>query len=76
MESILKCCCKKTTSVKKNSTPINDQELLNIFEILDRRYLVRNYQTDPNPPEEMRPYRKKTKTGELIRFFESINKTV
>ena len=77
MESILKCCCgQKKTTVKKNSTPINEQQLLNIFEILDSRYLVRDYKSDPNPPEPMRPYRRKTKTGELIRFFESINKTV
>ena len=78
MKSILKCCCGQNKPIKKkyNSTPINEQQLLNIFEILDQRYLVRDYKSDPNPPEPMRPYRRKTKTGELIRFFESINKTV
>ena len=78
MESILKCCYgqKKPINKKFNSTPINEQQLLNIFEILDKRYLVRSFL--PNETEIMtRPYKlRKSKTQELIQFFESINKTV
>ena len=80
MDILKKCCCggqKKPIKKKYNSTPMNDEKvLLNIFEILDQRYLVRSY--IPNENEIItRPYKlRKSKTQELIQFFESIDKKV
>ena len=80
MDILKKCCCaiqKKPIKKKYNSTPMNDEKvLLNIFEILDQRYLVRSYKPYENEIIT-RPYKlRKSKTQELIQFFESIDKKV
>ena len=88
----LMCCDSKPIMKTKKSTPRNDVELVNffnilqqktIFDTLDRRYLVRDLSIDLNeikpiitPRIQKTPIAIKTKTKDLIDFFESIGKKV
>ena len=88
----LMCCDSKPIMKTKKSTPRNDVKLLNfynilqqesIFSILDKRYLARDLSVDLNdvkpiitPRIQKTPTEIKTKTKELIDFFEKIGKKV
>ena len=88
----LMCCDSKPIMKTKKTTPRNDVKLLDfynilqqesIFSILDKRYLARDLSVDLNeikpiilPNVNKKPSEIKTRTSELIDFFESIGKRV
>ena len=71
------CCQENTPVLRKNETPKNHVKLINLFEVLDYRYLVRDFGSDDlnKKAKIIKPYHQiKTKTSELIAFFESMGK--